>query len=86
MPEPVVRLETGPGEKAQFGFATVKLPWRVRYALVLVLGYSRLLYVEFVQRQKAFSVMLDTENAFASFGGRPPPRALRSDDEYNRRR
>ena len=70
-PEAVVRFETAPGEQAQFDFATVKLPWGVRYALVMVLGYSRLLYVEFVLRQTALSVMLGMERAFAAFGGVP---------------
>lgn len=46
--KPVVRFETDPGEQAQFDFATVRLPWGLRYALVVVLAYSRLLYVELV--------------------------------------
>lgn len=69
--EPIVRFETAPGEQAQFDFATVKLPWGTRYALVMVLGYSRLLHVEFVQRQTALTVMLGMERAFAAFGGVP---------------
>lgn len=70
-PEPIVRFETEPGEQAQFDFAKVKLPWGVRYALVMVLGCSRLLYVEFVPRQTALTVMLGIERAFAVFGGVP---------------
>jgi transposase len=70
-PEPMVRFETAPGEQAQFDFATVKLPWGVRYALVMVLGFSRLLYVEFVLRQTALAVMRGMERAFAAFGGVP---------------
>ncbi len=69
--EPIVRFETAPGEQAQFDFATVKLPWGTRYALVMVLGYSRLLHAEFVQRQTALTVMLGMERAFAAFGGVP---------------
>ena len=70
-PEPVVRVETAPGEQAQFDFAAVRLPWGQRFALVVVLGYSRLLYVEFVPRQTALTVMLGLERAFAAFGGVP---------------
>ncbi|MBC7843256.1 MAG: DDE-type integrase/transposase/recombinase, partial [Gemmatimonadaceae bacterium] len=66
-----VRGETAPGQQAQFDFATVKLPSGVRYALDMVLGFSRLLYVEFVLRQTALSVMLGMERAFAAFGGMP---------------
>jgi transposase len=70
-PEPVVRFETPPGEQAQFDFADVRFPWGKRHALLVVLGYSRLLYVEFVRRQTALTVMLGLERAFAAFGGVP---------------
>lgn len=68
-PAPVVRFETEPGEQAQFDFAQVRLPWGLRYALMVVLGYSRLLYVEFVAQQTALTVMFGLERAFATFGG-----------------
>jgi transposase len=42
-PEPIVRFETAPGLQAQFDFAELKLPWGKRYALLVVLGYSRAL-------------------------------------------
>jgi transposase len=70
-PEPLVRFETAPGLQAQFDFAEVSLPWGKRFALLVVLGYSRLLYVEFVARQSALTVMLGLERAFATFGGVP---------------
>lgn len=70
-PAPVVRFETEPGEQAQFDFADVKLSWGKRYAVVVVLGYSRLLHVEFVARQTAWNVMTALERAFTAFGGVP---------------
>jgi transposase len=70
-PEPVVRFATAPALQAQFDFAEVRLPWGKRYALLVVLGYSRLLYVEFVPRQTALAVMHGLEHALAYFGGVP---------------
>ena len=70
-PEPIIRFETAPGWQGQFDFAEVKLPWGKRYAVLVVLGYSRKLYVEFVPRQTALTVMQSLERAFADFGGVP---------------
>jgi transposase len=70
-PEPVVRFETPPGQQAQVDFATCQLPWGRRYALMVVLGYSRLLWLQFVARQTMRTLMRGLEDAFACFGGVP---------------
>ena len=40
-----------PGHQAQVDFAEFQFPWGKRYALVVVLGYSRLLWLRFYERQ-----------------------------------
>src|SRR5512143_1563995 len=50
-PDPVVRFETPPGQQAQVDFAEFRLPWGKRYALVVVLAYSRLLWLQFYARR-----------------------------------
>ena len=49
--ESVVRFETPAGHQGQVDFATVTLPWGRRHALVVVLSYSRLLWLCFYRRQ-----------------------------------
>ena len=46
-----MRFETAPGRQGQVDFAHFRLPWGKRYALIVVLGYSRLLWVQFYTRQ-----------------------------------
>ena len=70
-PEPLVRFETAPGHQAQVDFAEFRLPWGKRYALVVVLGYSRLLWLKFYARQTLATVISGLEEAFAYFGGVP---------------
>ena len=70
-PEPVVRFETPPGYQAQVDFATARFPWGKRHALLVVLGYSRLLWLGFYARQTMASVRAGLEAAFAYFGGVP---------------
>jgi len=70
-PEPIVRFETEPGHQAQVDFAEFKFPWGKRYALVVVLGYSRLLWLKFYSKQDMQTVFSGLEEAFAFFGGVP---------------
>jgi transposase len=69
--EPVVRFETPPGRQAQVDFADFRLPWGKRYALLVVLGYSRLLWVQFYTRKTMWALMRGLEAALAFFGGVP---------------
>ena len=70
-PEPVIRFETPPGRQAQVDFAQFRFPWGVRYALLVVLGYSRLLWCRFYGRQDMATLMEGLEDAFRYFGGVP---------------
>ena len=67
----VVRFETAPGHQAQVDFATFRFPWGTRYALLVVLGYSRLLWLRFYPRQTAQALTVGLEEAFGYFGGVP---------------
>ncbi len=68
---PVVRFETPPGHQGQVDFADFTLPWGKRYALLVVLGYSRLLWLEFFPRKDMRALLTGLERAFAYFGGVP---------------
>ena len=70
-PEPVIRFETPAGRQAQVDFARFRLPWGIRYALLVVLGYSRLLWCRFYPRQDMATLMDGLEEAFGYFGGVP---------------
>jgi transposase len=70
-PDPLIRFETAPGHQAQVDFAEFRLPWGKRHALVVVLGYSRLLWLKFYPRQTLATVIAGLEEAFAYFGGVP---------------
>jgi transposase len=69
LPEPVVRFETDPGKQMQVDFAEFTFPWGKRYALVTVLGYSRLLWLGFYERQDMPTLFRGLEEAFHFFGG-----------------
>lgn len=70
-PEPVVRFETPAGKQAQVDFARFTFPFGVRYALLVVLGYSRLLWCRFYPRQDMRTLVSGLEDAFRYFGGVP---------------
>jgi transposase len=70
-PEPLVRFETEPGHQAQVDFAEFNFPWGKRYALLMVLGYSRLLWLRFYPKQDMQTLFTGLEEAFAFFGGVP---------------
>ena len=69
--EAAVRFETPPGRQGQVDFGTFTLPWGRRHALLVMLGYSRLLWLRFYARQ-TMNVLIDgLESAFERFGGVP---------------
>jgi len=71
VPDPVVRFETPAGHQGQVDFAEFDLPFGRRYALLVVLGYSRLLWMDFFKRQDMQTLFTGLEQAFAYFGGVP---------------
>ena len=65
-----VRFETSPGEQSQFDWAHFG-NWQGRrlYAFALTLGYSRMRYVEFTQRQDLETLLTCLVHAFHYVGG-----------------
>ena len=69
--EAPVRFETPPGHQGQVDFGAFRLPWGRRHALLVVLGYSRLLWLRFYSRQTMAVLHAGLESAFRRFGGVP---------------
>lgn len=69
--EPVVRFETPPAHQAQVDFAHCRLPWGTRYALIVVLAWSRLLWVRFYPRQDLATLVHGLTACFTEWGGTP---------------
>lgn len=71
--EATIRFETAPGRQAQVDWSSTWLPCpegRVRaQVFVMVLGYSRSLYVEFTADQRLETLLRCHEHAFDWFGG-----------------
>ena len=79
-PEPIVRFETEPGHQAQVDFAEFKFPWGKRYALLVVLGYSRLLWLKFYARQDMRTLFVGPGGGLRLLRRRAPGAALRPDE------
>jgi transposase len=69
--DPLVRFETPPAHQGQVDFAYFRLPWGRRWALVVVPGCSRLMWVRFFPRQSMQILFSALEQAFGCFGGVP---------------
>ena len=74
--EVFLRIETPPGEQAQCDWANcgsvlIGKAWRKLSAFVMVLSYSRLMFVEFTLSQCLEDFLQCHINAFRAFGGVP---------------
>jgi len=67
------RFETPPGKQAQVDWGTFRVDWMGQkkriYAFVMVLGYSRTMYVEFTEDEKLETLMGCHARAMEYFGG-----------------
>ncbi|WP_336717763.1 IS21 family transposase [Pantoea ananatis] len=69
--EPAVRFETEPGRQMQVDWGTMRSGHAPLHAFVAVLGYSRMLYVEFTDNMRYETLESCHRNAFRFFGGVP---------------
>jgi transposase len=65
------RFEVEPGSQAQVDFATFRTPFGVVHALLVVLSWSRLLWVRFSFHQDQLTLLGGLHSAFVAFGGVP---------------
>lgn len=69
--EPVVRFETVPGRQMQVDWETMRNGKSPLHVFVAVLGYSRMLYIEFTDNMRYDTLESCHRNAFSFFGGVP---------------
>ncbi|MBA4544728.1 IS21 family transposase [Thermoactinomyces daqus] len=71
---PVQRFETPPGNQAQVDWGQFTVNWGGKkkriYAFVMVLGYSRMMYLEFTENERLETLMGCHVRAMEYFGGR----------------
>ncbi len=65
------RFEVNPGHQAQADFATFKTAFGTVYALLVVLSWSRYLWVRFYCHEDQLTVLHGLHCAFVAFGGVP---------------
>jgi transposase len=65
------RFEVAPGQQAQVDFATFKTSFGTVHALLVILSYSRYLWVRFFMHEDQLTVLSGLCLAFLSFGGVP---------------
>lgn len=65
------RFEVEPGAQAQVDFATFRTPFGVVHALLVVLSWSRQLWVRFSFQQDQLTFLGGLHRAFLAFGGVP---------------
>ena len=70
-PEPIVRYEAAPGHQIQMDWSEHRLDRHKIYCFVGLLGYSRQLYIEYVDSMKSEMLIACHERMLAAFGGVP---------------
>lgn len=65
------RFEVKPGQQAQADFATFRSPFGTIYAFLVVLSWSRYLWVRFYSHQDLLSALNGLHRSFIAFGGVP---------------
>ncbi len=66
-----LRFEVNPGHQAQADFATFKAPFGSIHALLVVLSWSRYLWVRFYFQEDQLTVLNGLHRSFLAFGGVP---------------